>query len=267
MLGELFVTFLRIPGLKKAMWRGWYQILAKRYRGADWTFMNYGFQDDGVPVLALEAVDEPDRYCIQLYHHVASALNLEGQRALEVGCGRGGGAAFVSRYLRPAHMTGVDLSAEAVAFCTVRHNLPGLDFRKGDAEQLPFESETFDAVVNVESSHCYPSLPAFFAEVRRVLKPGGHFLYADLHDSSNLPAWKSVLESSGLIIIAQRDITANVLAALDRDSDRKLAVIKRLVPAFLVESFSDFAGIRGSKLHEGFRSGSLAYCSFVAVKR
>ena len=175
LLGELFVTFLRVPGLKKTMWRGWYQFLARRYRGADWTFMNYGFHDDASPALKLESADEPDRYCIQLYHHVAGAMSLEGKRALEVGCGRGGGSSFISRYLRPAQMTGIDLSAEAVAFCKARHNLAGLDFKTGDAEHLPFASETFDAVVNVESSHCYPSLPAFFSEVRRVLKPGGHF--------------------------------------------------------------------------------------------
>ncbi|QDU31359.1 Phthiotriol/phenolphthiotriol dimycocerosates methyltransferase [Anatilimnocola aggregata] len=58
--------------------------------------------------------------------------------------------------------------------------MEGLSFVVGDAENLPFEDDTFDAVVNVESSHCYRSDPAFLAQVRRVLRTGGHVLFADL---------------------------------------------------------------------------------------
>ena len=58
----------------------------------------------------------------------------------------------------------------------------------GDAESLPFGDEMFDAVVNVESSHCYGSTPAFLAQVKRVLRCGGHFLFADLLDRSEDPS-------------------------------------------------------------------------------
>ena len=88
------------------------------------------------------------------------------------------------RYLEPARMFGVDLSQNAVEFCRTVHSVLNLEFRQGDAEHLPFEDASFDAVLNVESSHCYPSLPDFFTEVRRVLKNNGCFLYADLHDAS-----------------------------------------------------------------------------------
>src|SRR5207302_191357 len=117
---------------------------------------------------------------------------------------------------------------------------------------LPFEDESVDAILNVESSHCYGSLPAFFGEVCRVLKPGGVFLYADLHASENLEDWRARLLRSGMQLGAETDITSNVLAALDLDHNRKSELIRRLIPGPLLDSFGDFAGLRGSTIYEGF---------------
>jgi fatty-acid O-methyltransferase len=55
----------------------------------------------------------------------------------------------------------------------------GLDFVQGDAQNLHFPDQSFDAVINVEGSHIYPNFERFLGEVARVLRPGGHFLYAD----------------------------------------------------------------------------------------
>jgi ubiquinone/menaquinone biosynthesis C-methylase UbiE len=55
-----------------------------------------------------------------------------------------------------------------------------MDFVHGDAQSLPFADESFDVVINIEASHGYPDFPRFLAEVARVLRPGGRFLYADV---------------------------------------------------------------------------------------
>ena len=80
------------PLLRRLLWRWWYGRLASKHQSGDWTFMNYGFAPSAGAPLPLEPVDEIDRYCIQLYHHVASAVDLAGREVLEVGSGRGGGA-------------------------------------------------------------------------------------------------------------------------------------------------------------------------------
>ncbi len=132
--------------------------------------------------LPLAASDEPNRFGIQLYHRVATQADLNGKQVLEVSCGHGGGASYLVRTLHPASYTGLDFNADGIAFCRKRHKLPGLDFVHGDAESLPFADQSFDAVINVEASHAYPRFPRFLAEVVRVLRPGGHFLYADFRD-------------------------------------------------------------------------------------
>ena len=173
MLGRIFIALCSVPGLKKILWRTWYNYLARSHRAPEWTFMNYGYATPGGNTLRLAQADEPDRHWIQLYHHVAGAIDLEGCTVLEVGSGRGGGSSFIKRYMKPARMIGVDLSESAVQLSARTHPIDGLEFRVGDAENLPLGDGSVDAVINVESSHCYPSFEAFLAQVGRVAHAQG----------------------------------------------------------------------------------------------
>jgi ubiquinone/menaquinone biosynthesis C-methylase UbiE len=267
MLGRIFIALCSLPGLKKVLWRAWYDYLARSHRAPDWTFMNYGYAMPEGNTLTVAEKDEPDRHWIQLYHHVAGAVPLEGRTVLEVGSGRGGGCSFIKRYLRPARMIGVDLSKHAVNFSRDIHRIDGLEFRIGDAENLPLSDNSVDAVVNVESSHCYPSFNKFLGEVQRVLRPGGHFLYADFRERTNVEAWRKSLQDSGLDLLRETEITAHVVSALEQDDERKLRLINRIVPQPLRASFLDFAAVRGSVLFEGFQSGEFSYRSFVLRKQ
>jgi SAM-dependent methyltransferase len=252
----------RLPESKRLLWRGWYQLLAARYRQPAWTFMNYGYR--GGDAVALAPDDEPDRSFIQLYDAVARGAPLAGRDVLEVGCGRGGGASFVARYHLPARMVAVDVAPRAVALCQARFPLPNLTFQVGDAERLPFEAGAFDAVINVESSHCYGRISEFFGQVRRVLRPGGAFLYADFRPRDELPAWRAALSASGLRIEAERDLTPGVVAALDADDDRKRSMIAELIDRPLAGVFHQFAGLRGTAIYDELRTGALTYLAFTA---
>ncbi len=268
MLTRFFAWLLSFGVIKKVLWRRWYDYLAGYKQVTDWTCMNYGYA--GLPeakTVAVPTALEPERWCLQLYHHVASATDLGGARVLEVGSGRGGGAAFLKEALQPASYVGVDYSDKAVALCRERYPaIQGLSFQQGDAEQLPCESASFDAVINVESSHCYPNFPKFLSEVHRVLKAGGYFLYADFRDELELGNWRTQLRASGLEIVREINITPNVLAALDIDDTRKQTLIQKLIPKWLLKSFQDFAGTKGSVVYRNFAHGQMQYYSFVLRK-
>jgi ubiquinone/menaquinone biosynthesis C-methylase UbiE len=245
-----------------------YQLLARFAQRRDWTFMNYGYAlspEERAP-LALEADDEANRYCIQLYHHVAGAVDLAGRRVLEVGSGRGGGASFIRRYLRPAEMVGLDYSEHAVALCRRLYDQPGLRFVHGDAEAMPFDDGDFDAVVNVESSHCYGTMADFLRETARVLRPGGHFLFADFRPDDGLAALHDQLLDAGLQPVRREDITSNVVAALEADHHRKQAQIEASAPRWLLGFMAEFVGAPGSRIHNRFSDGGMRYVSYVLRK-
>lgn len=102
-------------------------------------------------------------------------MDLNGKRVLEVSYGHGGGASYLTRTLSPASYTGLDLNPVGLDFCRKKHQLPGLDSVQGNAEKLPFADQSFDAVISVEASHCYPQFPRFLREVTRGLRPRRSF--------------------------------------------------------------------------------------------
>lgn len=257
------------PGVGRTLIRLWYQHMTRLDKNADMVFMNYGFAGDGFcdPDVVLRPEDEFNRYCIQLYHHVAGAVDLSGKDVLEVGCGRGGGAAYVAGYLKPGTMTGVDIAPKAIEFCRGHYAVPNLGFRQGDAEALPFEDGSYDAVVNVESSHCYGSMEQFLGEVHRVLRPGGWFLFADRRHRRGIVPLQNQLEQAGFEVVRKRHITTNILRALDLDEERKQDLIRKGVPWFLRNTFRQFAATRGTSLYKSFDKGGWEYVSFVLRRK
>ena len=248
--------------LRKFIWRLWYPFLTQRLRGEEVLFLNYAFETDPPLALPLEREDETNRACIQLYHHVASQVELRGQQVLEVSCGHGGGASWIARTLQPATYIGLDLNPAGIRFCQQRHRVRGLTFVKGDAQKLPFPDDSMDAVINVEASHCYPDFPGFLAEVTRVLRPGGHFLYADFRFGHDGKAWEAAISSGPLKVIQSRDIRSEVLRGMDGNAERSLSLVRRRLPRFLHSLGRDFAGVPGSRVSEALRTGELSYQSW-----
>lgn len=257
---------LSVGLLRKAVWRLWYPYLTRRLRDKEVLFLNYAFAEEPPSGLPLKPDDERDRACIQLYHHVATQTDLRGKAVLEVSCGHGGGASWITRSLRPKSYIGIDLNPEGIAFCQRRHHVEGLTFVRGDAQALPFADARFDAVVNVEASHCYPDFARFVAEVARVLRPSGHFLHADFRSAGDVAAWKAALSAPPLVLRRSRVINPEVLRGLEKNSARSLALVTERLPRLLHGLGRDFAGVPGSRVHEAFRSGAFSYRSFCLKK-
>jgi SAM-dependent methyltransferase len=262
MITSLIERLLSIGAARKAVWQLWYPFLTRRLRGGDVLFLNYAFESEPPVGLELDPGDEPDRACIQLYHHVVAPVDLRGKNVLEVSCGHGGGASWITRALKPASYTGLDLNPAGIRFCQTRHRVPGLTFVQGDAQRLPFPDQSFDAVVNVEASHCYPDFPGFLAEVARVLRPAGHFLCADFRSVADLPAWEAAFAAAPLEIIRSSDIRGEVLRGMDCNAGRSRALVRDHLPRVLQSPGRDFAGVPGSAVYEALKSGTLAYRSW-----
>jgi ubiquinone/menaquinone biosynthesis C-methylase UbiE len=131
------------------------------------------------------------------------------------------------------------LNPIGLEFCRKKHQLPGLDFVHGSAEELPFADQSFDAVVNVEASHCYPELPRFLAEVARVLRPGGHFLYADARKRRYIAEWEQNLREAPMQLVSESVINEQVARGIEKIY---LSMFKkrRLRPSFNYRLWSHF---------------------------
>jgi len=254
-----FLSFNRLVS------KSFYRIQTRMFDTDDVVFLNIGYEEQPPMALPLKESDEPNRFYIQLYHRTATQADLEDKRVLEVGCGHGGGASYLVRTLRPASYTGLDLNPDAIAFCRRRHDLPNVDFVHGDAEKLPFPDESFDAVVNVESSAAYPHFSRFLAEVARVLRPEGHFLYTDLRPRSNVADWEAALAEAPIRMLSQQDINAEVVRGLEMNSPRMSELVGRM-PIGLRRIGREYAGMKGTGFYRAMQSGKYPYRMYCFAK-
>jgi len=231
--------------------------------------MNYGWADisSEAKEIPLSKMDEPDRYNIQLYHHVASVIDLRGLDVLEISCGRGGGASYIITHLNPRSLVGIDITAEAIHLCTRNYTIPGLSFIRGDAESLQFEDKPFDVIINIESSHNYMSMEKFLNEVYRLLKKDGYFLFADFRYKEHINFLRQQLINSGLTLMNEERITPNIIQALDLDSERKKEFINQKIPRIFRGIAEELMGIKGTNtFYSKLMSGDVEYKNFVMRK-
>jgi ubiquinone/menaquinone biosynthesis C-methylase UbiE len=251
--------------LRNIFFKIWYWYISTIDKNAEVIFMNFGYSNKGEKVI-LDDDDEKNRYSIQLYHHTATGIDMQGKSVLEVGCGRGGGLSYVARYLKPSNIVGVDLNPKAIQFCKEHFKSDNVSFIQANAQELPFENDAFDVVLNVESSHRYPSIDLFFSEVHRVLKPGGNFLFTDFRNNQKVEELEQQLKLSGLQIVSREDITENVVEALTLANPDREKLIKKLAPRFLHELCRNFAATVGSPVYKKFSAKELVYIYYILKK-
>lgn len=253
--------------LRRPMWKIWHKLLIRFDKDSTVNFMNYGYAGlNGDKPIELKKEDERNRFCIQLYDQVVNSVSLENKKVLEIGSGRGGGADYIARYYKPLKYTGVDISPGVIKFCNQCYNVPGLSFIEGRAEKIPFDAETYDAVVNVESARCYSDIKTFFNEVHRILVPNGHFLFADMIEKADVKDIRAKLQSCGFSIIKEEEITKNVAKGLEMDTKRREVLIQKKIPGILKGLFEKFAGTKGTERFDSFSNGKFDYWNFVLVK-
>jgi ubiquinone/menaquinone biosynthesis C-methylase UbiE len=246
----------------------YYELVSRYLEGSDIYFINYGYSepDQAANMLELSAVDERDRLPIQMYHHLASSIDLRGKDVLEVSCGRGGGAAFVNRYHHPRSYLGIDRTSRSISYCRRMHQQPGLTFMMGDAEAIDFGCECFDVVLNVEASHLYGHVDRFFHEVHRVLRPGGYLLMTDKRTSPENRLLHQQVAGSGLRLVSERDISQNVLRSIRQQRADRVRRLQELLPESVAWVALHVIGSDGSHLADALASGYSVYLSFVLQK-
>lgn len=123
-----------------------------------------------------------------------------GQTVLDLGSGAGLDA-FVARAAvgTSGRVIGVDMTDEMIARARKNAEKSGFDnveFRPGYIEDLPVASDSIDVVISNCVLNLVPNKAQAFAEILRVLRPGGHFCISDVVASRPLPPWvKSIAEA------------------------------------------------------------------------
>jgi phosphoethanolamine N-methyltransferase len=136
---------------------------------------------------------------------ILEGIDLTGLKVLDIGCGTGGVALSLAEDYGAGQVVGLDVEAPVLNIARQRAEDSGLtgcvEFVKVDPGPLPFEDDSFDFVFSKDAMIHIPDKERLFADVMRILRPGGRFAASDWlasHDGEPSEIMKKYLVTEGL---------------------------------------------------------------------
>jgi SAM-dependent methyltransferase len=142
--------------------------------------------------------------------------DISGSRVLDVATREGGFVELLVRNLENyVEVIGIDTDEHAIKVARSAFDPESIWFCQMDAEHLAFEDESFDTVNISASLHHLANVPRVLAEMKRVLRPGGHFIISEMHRDGQT--------ESQLAVISMHRWVAEIDSALGVIHNRTLA--------------------------------------------
>ena len=119
-------------------------------------------------------IEEPQR----CYPFVIESLDYLPGKLLDIGCGEGVLLKMISERVEGCDLFGIDISHNALEVARSRLSDNSI-FIQGDSENLPFDDNSFDAIICTHSFHHYPKPKETIIEMFRCLRPGGEVIIVE----------------------------------------------------------------------------------------
>lgn len=219
--------------------------------------LHYGIWEPGIPNLTAAIKNTNIR--------LATLGNVSGSElALDAGCGVGGSSIYLAREFG-CMVKGITLSERQVKRATGNALRSGLthqlDFSCQDYTQTNFEDGTFDFVWAIESMQTASEKAAFLREMKRVLKPEGRILIADVFKHGNwhideTPLMQTMLGGWAMADILTVEELNNKALELGMQVTAHENVTEEIVPSIKRILWASLAGILGTKWYNLFHKAT-----------
>ncbi|MCP4417575.1 MAG: class I SAM-dependent methyltransferase [Chloroflexi bacterium] len=121
--------------------------------------------------------------------------NISGGQILDIATSRGGFVGRLKEHLKSyTSIIGIDVDAQILEMARDNFDEENIQFMLMDAGQLEFEIGRFDTVTASASLHHLPNIAQALAEINRVLKPGGNFIFIEMHRDAQTEAQRTLVQ-------------------------------------------------------------------------
>ena len=180
----------------------------------------------------------------------------EGDHVLDLGSGSGMDSFIAALKVGASgRIAGVDMTDEQLEkaeHLRKEHQFDNVSFHKSYIENLPFPDKSFDAVISNGVINLVPNKEKVFAEISRVLKPGGRMVIADIVTEKQLPE----------NVVCNSTLWAACIGGASQENDYRSAIEKAGIEILLVRNNEAYSFIsksaKGASKEYGVKSVSLS---------
>ena len=116
--------------------------------------------------------------CFNLMEKLLVFIPEKQGKILDVGCGLGATTNYLLKYYSSENVVGINISPQQLEQAKI--NAPNCQFMLMDAVKMDFEDNSLENIICVEAAFYFDTREQFLREARRVLKPGGKLILADM---------------------------------------------------------------------------------------
>ena len=125
-------------------------------------------------------------------------LNLDGKKVLDLACGSGGLTRKLKKISPSATIFAMDFNVKAISYAKTKESgMDGLKYLVGDAENIPFKDNFFDAVIGLDMLDHIPDYKECLREINRVLKKDGEVVLTVENRNSLWPIVEFIWDKFG----------------------------------------------------------------------
>ena len=133
-------------------------------------FFNVGYWE--------EDTENQKQACFNLMEKLLAFIPNKQGNILDVGCGLGATTKYLNKYYSPQNVIGINISPQQLKQAKIYAS--NCQFILMDAVQMAFEDNTFENIICVEAAFYFDTRENFLREARRILKPEGKLIMADM---------------------------------------------------------------------------------------
>jgi ubiquinone/menaquinone biosynthesis C-methylase UbiE len=200
---------------------------------------NHGLVDKEIQ-LEEEDLDFPNQ--VTTYLNLFKNIEIKDQSILDVGCGWGRGTHIIKKYFEKCNITGIDINSSYINYA--KSHFKECNYLQDNFFNTKIKKNSFDFIVSNCSMHFFYNYSPTFNNFKKILKPGGKVLIADLWTNESLFTFLTKCKQHKMKVLSIEDLTNQTIQAMEEDVSLTFNKFKETIHKDAISAFIEIQAER-----------------------